>query len=98
MTVRDYLNQHIRRSMILYLLLVPLGLLGFFVSPTTVFYQLMSIVAVILITAGWYQMFSARCPRCKMRLLLLGFAFRFSIPSWFNSCPSCGLSFDTARE
>jgi hypothetical protein len=55
------------------------------------------VIVGIFFGVACYQMFSARCPRCKARVLLaLGtLGVRVAIPRWYMSCPSCGLSFDT---
>jgi len=99
-TVRDYLNDHIRRATIFCWIAVPISLVSlFFAAHRSI--RLFALLAVgILFAVAYYQMFSARCPRCKTRLLLaLGtFGVRLGIPQWFTSCPSCGLSFDTQRD
>jgi hypothetical protein len=60
--------------------------------------------AVLAICLGFsvvalYYTFTARCPHCRTGLLfnLITFGVRLWIPAWFNSCPTCGFSFDTQR-
>jgi uncharacterized membrane protein YfcA len=96
-TIRDYLNQHIRRATILCWIAAPVALVSLFLSLHGNVRVFTLVIIALLLAMGFYQMFSARCPRCKTRLLLaLGeYGVRLAIPSWFKSCPSCGLSFDT---
>jgi hypothetical protein len=97
MTIRDYLNQHMRRSTISCWVGIPPALVAVFASGHA-FLQRGALLGVgVCAISNLYQTFSARCPRCRTRLLSVvainGLLLR--IPSWFNSCPSCGLSFDT---
>jgi len=96
-TIRDYLNQHIRRATILCWIAVPVALVSLFVSLHGSVRVFTLVIIAIVFAIGYYQMFSARCPHCKTRVLLaLGtFGVRLTMPSWFTSCPACGISFDT---
>jgi len=55
------------------------------------------VVTGICAASNFYHNFAARCPRCRTRLLFCVAinGLLLKIPSWFNSCPTCGLSFDT---
>jgi len=99
MTIRDYLNQHMRRSTISCWFAIPPAIVAVFASARAVEYAAL-VVTGIFAASNLYHNFSARCPRCRTRLLLCvainGLLLR--IPSWFRSCPSCGLSFDMQFE
>jgi len=99
-TIRDYLNQHIRLATISSWIAVPVALATLFLYAHARIRVLGLLALIIFFAISYYMTFSARCPRCKTRLLLaLGtFGIRLAIPSWFASCPSCGLSFDSVRD
>jgi len=99
-TIRDYLNQHIRLATMCSWIAVPVALATLLISAHAHIRVLGLLALIILCAISYYMMFSARCPRCKTRLLLAlgGFGIRLAIPSWFGSCPSCGLSFDSVRD
>jgi len=99
-TIRDYLNQHVRVATVCGWIAIPVGLATILLYTHANIRVFTLLLLLILVAISYYMTFSARCPRCKTRLLLaLGaFGFRLAIPSWFASCPSCGLSFDTARD
>jgi hypothetical protein len=96
-TIREYLNQHIRRATILCWIAMPVALASPFIWPHGRLRVFALVIVAIALAIGYRLMFSARCPRCRTRLLLaLGtFGVRLRIPPWYTSCPSCGLSFDT---
>jgi len=57
------------------------------------------LVAGICAASDIYHKFAARCPRCRTRLLLgVANGLHLKIPSRFNTCPTCGLSFDTQLD
>jgi hypothetical protein len=97
MAIRDYLNQHMRRATILCWVAMPLALASPFVWLRGNLRVFALVIVAVFLAIGYFLMFSARCPRCKTRLLVaLGtFGVRLRIPRWYTSCPSCGLSFDT---
>jgi hypothetical protein len=97
MTIREHLNQHIRRATILCWVVMPVALASPFVWQHDAVRVFALVVVAIALAIGYYLMFSVRCPRCRTRLLLtLGtFGVRLRIPPWYTACPSCGLSFDT---
>jgi len=99
-TIRDYLNQHMRRSTISCWLMIPPAAVALFATSHPILRNTALLVAGICAASNIYHNFAARCPRCRTRLLLCvsinGILLR--IPSWFNSCPSCGLSFDTPLD
>jgi hypothetical protein len=79
---------------------VVLALVSLFISRHGNVRVFMLVIVGILFALAYYQMLSARRPRCKTHLLLaLGtFGVRLGIPLWFTSCPSCWLSFDAKRD
>ena len=100
MTIRDYLNQYMRRSTISCWLAVPPALVALFTSGhPAVQYPALAVTAICA-ASNLYHNWAARCPRCRTRLLLCVSinGLLLKIPSWFNSCPSCGLSFDAQLD
>jgi hypothetical protein len=80
--------------------MIPPALIALFASRhPTVQYSALTIAAIFA-ASNIYHNFAARCPRCRTRLLLCiainGLLLK--IPSWFNSCPTCGLSFDAQLD
>ncbi len=100
MTIRDYLNQHIWRATICCWIAIPFSLVSVFGSAHRNIRLLALLTLGILFAIAYYQTFSARCLRCKTCVLFAAgsFGVRLAIPSWFRSCPSCGLSFDTPHD
>ena len=82
-TIRDYLNQQMRRSTVSSWLMIPPAIVALFATSHPILRNTSA----------------ARCPRCKTRLLLgVANGMRLKIPSWFNTCPTCGLSFDAQLD
>jgi hypothetical protein len=96
-TIRDDLNQHMRRSTISCWLAIPPALVALFTTGHPAVRYPAFAIAAICAASNLYHNYGARCPRCGTRLLLVVSinGVLLKIPSWFNSCPSCGLSFDT---
>ena len=102
MTIRDYLTTHLRRATFF----CWAGSLVAIVLAFAWRHQPISIRIILLVIWGilygiaYYYHFGARCPHCHTRLLfaLMSFGVRLRIPSWYTSCPSCGLSFDVQRD
>jgi hypothetical protein len=100
MTIRDYLNQHMRRSTISCWIAVPFAVLAVVAAAHSAIQHVALVITAICFASNIYYNFAARCPRCRTRLLLCVSinGVLLKIPSWFNSCPSCGLSFDTQLD
>jgi hypothetical protein len=99
-TIRDYLNQHMRRSTISCWLAIPPALVALFATAHPAIRSVALVVAGVCFASNLYHNFSARCPRCRTGLLLIVSinGILLKIPSWFNACPTCGLSFDTQLD
>lgn len=97
MTIRDHLNRHMRRATISCWLAIPPALVGVSAAGHPVVQRVALVVAGIFAASNLFWNISARCPQCRTRLLLVLSinGVRLMIPSWFNACPTCGLSFDT---
>ena len=101
MILREYLNRHLRRATILCWLSVAAFLVGLFaLARDYYFWPVPMVITVIFDVLALYHTVRGRCPRCGTAIMfaLGGFGVRLSLPKWFNSCPSCGLSFDTQRD
>jgi hypothetical protein len=99
-TIRDYLNQHMRRSTISCWLAIPPALAGVFAIGHPVIRYAAFAIAAIFASSNLYHNLAARCPRCRTRLLFCVSVngLLLKIPSWFNACPTCGLLFDTQLD
>jgi hypothetical protein len=100
MMVRHYLNQHMRRSTISCWLGVAFAVVSIVVGEYPMLQRVALVITVVCFANNIYHNFTARCPRCRTRLLLCVAinGLLLKIPSWFNSCPSCGMSFDTQLD
>jgi hypothetical protein len=100
MTLRDYLNQHMRRSTISCWLGIPFAVIAVAAAAHPMIQRVALVITAICFASNIYHNFVASCPRCRTRLLLCVAinGFLLKIPSWFNSCPSCGLWFDTQLD
>jgi len=79
--------------------MIPPAIVALFAASHPILRKTALLVAGICAASDTYHHFAARCPRCKTRLLLgVANGMRLKIPSWFNTCPTCGLSFDTQLD
>ena len=99
-TLRDFLNRKIRRSTILSWLMLPFSIVAIVTQAHGYIGAATLTISVACYLIALYCVFSARCPRCRTRLLrlLATFGIRLWIPAWFTYCPNCGLSFDTQLD
>ncbi len=98
-TIRDYLNQQMRRSTVSCWLMIPPAIVALFAISHPILRNTALLVGGGCVASDIYHHFAARCPRCRTRLLLgVANGMRLKIPSRFNSCPTCGLSFDTQLD
>jgi hypothetical protein len=99
-SIHDYLTHHLRRATFFCWGAAPASITAAFVWR----YEYLRIVALVIcgccMVIAYYYHFSARCPRCRTRLLLAlaSFGIYRRLPEWYKSCPSCGLSFDAQRD
>jgi hypothetical protein len=101
MSIRDYLNQNLRRATLYCWAASIAGIVVVLTqSRDQHVFRVALVVCVILFVFAYYHMFIPRCPRCRTRLLyaLASFGIHLRLPRWYRSCPSCGLSFDTQRD
>jgi len=80
--------------------MIPPAAVALFATSHPILRNTALLVAGICAASNIYHNFAARCPRCRTRLLLCVAinGVLLKILSWFNSCPTCGLSFDTQLD
>ena len=100
MTIREYLNDHLRRATLFCWAGTAAGIVAVFSAGHRYALTIALVVGAVLYALAYYYTFSARCGRCHTQLLfeLGSFGIRLRLPIWYQSCPSCGLSFDAQRD
>src|SRR5438093_145602 len=100
MSLRSYINHHLRQATLYCWVASIAGIVAVFTAGRRDVFTVALVVCVMLYAVAYYYTFSTRCPRCGTRLLfaLGSFGIHLRLPAWFKSCPSCGLSFEAQRD